>query len=400
MAATGGSANQQAIARARAYLSGFEGFQHIYQSMLAAANRSFPSLSFNSKFPGSAQVFVDDYPVQGAFSRDGFLFMQNAILHPDAYVGGEQWVLGSTSSGPIDRAALAAQLTSAYDADFLLNWRTYLNRARFTGYENLQDAATKLAALDGDTSPVLELLSLVSANTRVSSSDLALAFQAPQTVVTQTDADSRLIGASNQTYIQALQGIEASVKGVLANPMNANDPSAYGPIGQAAVSADQATKAASMAFVPDRQANVDKTTLAILEAPIQAAEALAAQGPARAAGSAARNFCAQIAPLLGKFPFSLQSQQEATPEEVAQIFSPGQGAFAQFYNTSLRSLIAQQGTQFVPAPGSAVRINPAFLRFSPTRRRYPMDCLRLEATRPPSMFRSPRSRSVVRSRPP
>jgi len=220
-----------------------------------------------------------------------------------------------------------------------------------------------LAALDGDTSAVLELLSLVSANTNVPSSDLAQAFQAPQSVVPQTGPGSRLIAAPNQPYIQALQGIEAAIKGVLANPMSANDPAAYGPIGQAAVNADQTAKSVSIAFIPDRQANVDKTTLAILEAPIQDAEALASQAPAKAAGAAAKNFCSQIAPMLGKFPFNLQSSQEATPEEVAQVFAPGQGAFVQFYNASLKSLIAQQGSQFVTAPGSAVRINPSFLAF-------------------------------------
>ena len=363
MANIGGSPNQNAVAKARIYLSGFEGFQHIYQSMLTAAGRGSPSFTFNSKFPGSALYIVDTYTIQGAFTHDGFLFMQNAILHPDAYVGGEQWVLGPSSAGPIDRAALAAQLNAAYNADFLLTWRSYLSKAQFVSYQSLPDAASKLSALDSDTSAVLELLSLVSDNTRVPSTPLAQAFQAPQSVVAQTAPGTRLIAASNQPYIQALQGIEAAIKGVLANPMSANDPAAYGPIGQSAVSADQAAKAVSIAFVPDPQGNVDKTTLAILEAPIQAAQELAAQGPAKAAGGAAKNFCAQIQPLMSKFPFDLQATQEATPEEVAQVFTPGQGAFAQFYNASIRSLVVQQGSQFVPAPGSAVRINPAFLAF-------------------------------------
>lgn len=272
-------------------------------------------------------------------------------------------MLGATSQAPIDRGMLAGQLRSVYSADFLSTWRGYLHKAQFTGYQSLQDAAGKLSVLDGDSSTVLELLSVVAANTRVADAEIAQAFQAPQSLLPQAGLDARLIAAPNQPYIQSLQGIEAAIKGVLANPTSANDPAAYGPIGQAAVNADQAAKATSIGFVPDRQGNVDKVTLAIMEAPIEAAEALAAQAPARAAGGAAKNFCAQIAPTMAKFPFNPQSSQDATPEEVAQIFAPGQGSFAQFANGSLRSMVVQQGGQFVVAPGSTVKINPAFLHF-------------------------------------
>ena len=51
--------------------------------------------------------------------------MQDAILHPDPYFSGEQWVLGPSSGPPIDRAALSVQLKSAYTADFIQTWRTY-----------------------------------------------------------------------------------------------------------------------------------------------------------------------------------------------------------------------------------------------------------------------------------
>src|ERR1019366_8375226 len=75
------------------------------------------------------------------------------------------------------------------------------------------------------------------------------------------------------------------------------------------------------------------------------------------------NFCAQSAPVFAKFPFNPQSSVEASTEEVAQIFAPGSGTFAQFYNTSLRALVVQQGAHYQPAPGSAVRISPQFLAF-------------------------------------
>ena len=100
MANAGGSPNDVVVARARFYLNGFQGFQHVYLSMIAAANHKVPALNFNSKFPGSAQYILDNYSVPGAFSKDGFSFMQDAILHPDPYFSGEEWVLGPSSGPP------------------------------------------------------------------------------------------------------------------------------------------------------------------------------------------------------------------------------------------------------------------------------------------------------------
>jgi len=361
MASAGGSANDIVVAHARFYLNGFQGFQHVYQSMLAAANHKFPSFDFNSKFPGSAQYIFDNYSVQGAFSKDGFAFMQDAILHPDPYFRGEEWVLGPSSGPPIDRAALSTQLRQEYIADYLQTWRTYLTKAQFIPYRNFADAGNKLGALDSNTSALLELFSLISLHTGVAAPEIASAFQAPQAVVPPS-TDNRLIGASNQGYIQSLQGLEGAVKNLTLNATSTNDPTAAAPVTQAALTAEQTAETLRNSFVPDPTGGMDKTTFNLLEAPIESAKNLAAQAPANAAGGGAKAFCAQIAPLLAKFPFNPQSNTEASTEEVAQVFAPGSGSFAQ-YNTTLRALVVQQGSQFVPAPGSTVHINPGFLAF-------------------------------------
>ena len=355
----GGTRNDVVVAHARAYLNGFQGFQHVYQSMLAAANHKVPSFDFNSKFPGSAQYIFDNYPVQGAFSKDGFAFMQDAILHPDPYFRGEEWVLGPSSGPPIDRAALSDQLKKTYIVDYIQTWRAYLNKAQFVQYRNFADAGNKLSALDSNTSSMLELFSLISTNTGVAAPEISSAFQAPQTVVPPSNGDSRLIGQSNQGYIQSLQGLEGAVKNLTLNATSANDPTAAAPVTQAAITAEQAAETLRNTFLPDSAGNMDKTSFALLEAPITSTRNLAAQAPAAAAGGAAKAFCSQLEPLLTKFPFNPQS----TTEEVAQIFAPSTGSFAQFYSTSLRALVVQQGSQYAVAPGSAVHINPGFISF-------------------------------------
>ena len=362
MANAGGVRNDIVVAHARSYLNGFQGFQHVYQSMLAAANHKVPSFDFNSKFPGSAQYIFDNYSVQGAFSKNGFAFMQDAILHPDPYFRGEEWVLGPSSGPPIDRAALSNQLRKSYTADYIQTWRTYLTKAQFVPFRNFADAGNKLSALDSNTSAMLELFSLISLHTGVAAPEISSAFQAPQSVVPPSNPDNRFLAPSNQAYIQSLQGLEAAVKNLILNATSANDPAAAAPVIQAAVTAEQAAENLRNSFLPDPSGSMDKTSFALLEAPIQSAKNLAAQAPANAAGGGAKAFCAQIAPVLAKFPFNPQSPTEASTDEVAQVFAPGSGSFAQF-SSSLRALVVQQGSQYVPAPGSAVRINPSFLAF-------------------------------------
>jgi type VI secretion system protein ImpL len=364
LAATGSPRNEALVAKARYYLNGFQGFQHVYQSMLAAANHKVPSFNYNAKFSGSSQYIIDTYPIQGAFSKDGFAFMQDAILHPDPYFRGEEWVLGPASGPPIDRAALSAQLRQAYTADYLQTWRTYLTKAQFIGYKNFPEAGVKLGALDSNTSALLELFSLISNNTAVAAPEISSAFQAPQSIVPPSTApDSKLIGATNQAYIQALQALEGSIKTMTSNPTTMNDPAAAAPVTQAAITADSAAETLRNGFTPDPAGRVDSTSFNLLEAPITSTKNLASNFGGAAAGGGAKSFCAQIGPVLAKFPFNPQSATEASTEEVAQIFAPGTGSFAQFYTSTLSKLVVLQGQQYVPAVGSAVKLNPAFLNF-------------------------------------
>jgi type VI secretion system protein ImpL len=363
VASIGGPADMPTVEHAREYLSHFGGFQHVYQSMLSAANHKFPSIRFNDKFPGSARFIVDSYEVQGAFTKGGFAFMQDAIKHPDPYFKGEEWVLGPQSSTTLDPATLPSQLQDHYSADFLQAWRTFMTKAVFIPYQNMQDAAAKLSVLDSNSSPLLELFSVVSLNTAVGIPRFSDPFQAPQSVVPPTNGENKYTALSNQAYIQALQGVEQAIKNVSLNPISANDPTAALPIIQAAGNADQAAEALRGTFNPDSQGHMDSVSFALLEAPIKSANALVARGPKTVLDGAGKTFCAQIAPVIAKFPLNPQATIDATPEEVAQIFQPQQGSLAQFYNNTLRQLIVQQGTQYVPAPGSTVGISPAFLNF-------------------------------------
>jgi type VI secretion system protein ImpL len=331
--------------------------------MKADANRAVSGFNYNDKFHGSSLYIVDRFPIPGAFTKDGFKFMGDAIQHHEKYVGGEPWVLGNFSTHLPDAATLSAQLKSAYSAEYIETWRNYLNKAQFISYQSFKDAGDKLGALDSDTSPLLELFSLISYHTAVDWPEIASAFQAHQRVVRPSNPDKRLIGDSNRTYIQSLQSLEGVVKGLAIDPTKTNDPTAAQSVTQAAMIAHVETGKIEGDFNPDREGGMDKTNFKLLEDPIISAENLAAQAPLRAASGGAAEFCTLIGPLLKKFPFNPDEPNEATADEVAKIFAPGTGSFAQHYNISLKTLVVLRGSQLYPAEGSKPPVSQNFLRF-------------------------------------
>lgn len=360
MATIGGRVDLAARDQAREYLNGLGGDQHVYLSMLADAGKQSQSVQFNAKFNGSNRYIIDTYEVPGAFTKTGFVFMQNAIQHPEPYYKGEEWVLGDQGGATIDARTLTAQLQKRYIADYITQWRTYLKAARFVGFQNWNDAAGKLSALDSNSSAILQLFHLISTNTGVNQSDIVDAFQAPQSVVPSNSPDNRFIAATNQPYIQALQGLEQSVKAISANPLSANDPAAAFPVQQAALAAGQVAETLRNSFISDPD-GMSVVSFNRLEDPITAALALAKGAPAAAADKAGKDFCDQAKGVLSEFPFNPQVSTDATPDQVAQIFSPGQ-ALDQF-TAKIAQLVVLHGSQYVPNPASALPINPEFLRF-------------------------------------
>jgi type VI secretion system protein ImpL len=349
------------VNHARAYLSKFGGVQRIYQGILSAAEKANPPIDFNRQYPHSAEVVVDGHIVPGAFSRSGFAFVQDAMQHPDRFFSGETWVLGDQAAPSLDRANITQQLNDLYKSDFLKQWRAFLAAASVTGYRTLPDAAAKLNMLAGPTSPLLELFYTVSHNTNVPAPQIASVFQ-PTQVLVNPDSTDRYIGPGNSNYINALQTLQGAIAQVAQTP-GSPDPSAALPIQTAAGNAHTVVGQTSGSFSIDQQAHVEATVIALLNAPIRGAESLVRGiGPA-AANAAGRIFCGTFDALVSKYPFAPNATVQASPTEVAAVFAPGTGALWQFYNVNLKTLVLQQGTQYLPAPGAPAVVTPAFLHF-------------------------------------
>jgi type VI secretion system protein ImpL len=353
-----------AVNRARTYLAGFGGYQRIYQSMLAAADKQAASVDFNKTYPGSSATVIDSHIVLGAFTKPGYAFMQDAIAHPDRYFSGEVWVLGSQAPPSLDRASLTQQLTTSYSADFANEWRTFLHSAQVVKYSSLNDASTKLQFLSNPNSPLLALFFTVSSNTAVGNADIVKEFQPAQALVAPDNPD-KFVGQGNQPYMNGLIGLQASVAQVAQAPPSANpsDPSVVAPIVQASTQAHTAATQSAQAFNLDPQAHVDQTVLALMQDPINAVDAVVrGRGAAQANGGGA-GFCSAFNQMAGKFPFNPNATVEADPSALATLLQPGSGALWQFYDGSLKQLIVQQGAAYVAAPNAPVKVSPDFLRF-------------------------------------
>lgn len=351
-----------AVSKARAYLQNFGGTERIYQAMLTAAGKVAPAVDFNKQFPGSASTVVESHIVAGAFTRQGFPFMMDALKHPDRYYSGEVWVLGNQASASLDLAAVSQQLTMRYQTDYQSEWRAFLHSASVVGYHNLHDAGDKLSMLSNPTSPLLELVSTVSHNTVVANPDISKEFQPAQAFV-KPDGD-RLMGEGNQGYVTGLLGLQSPVAQAAADPtFKADDPTKTQPIIQAAGQAHTAALQSAQAFNPDPQAHVEQSVLALMQAPINSVEALLRGATAEHEKKAGEGLCSQFAGLMSKFPFSPNATVEAAPAEIAPVLQPGSGSFWQFFDSNVKPLVVQQGTTYVPNVTAPKKINPDFLRF-------------------------------------
>jgi len=352
------TADKSVVAHGRSFLRQYAGSERIYQFMLAEANKGSQPVQFNRRFPGSAQYIVDAYEVPGAFTKAGYAFMQGAFKTVDRFLQGESWVVGEDAP-PLDKAKLVADLRARYATDYAEQWRQFLRSASIVRYAGVKDAALKLSVLSGNQSPLLELFSVASRNTNVSS-DVATVFQPVQSVTPPADT-TKLTGQGNQSYMSSLIAFQAAV----AQAASAQGQSSDAVAGQALSSAATAKSAAAQlasGFTIDQQGQVHGTVQKLMEDPITYAEALLTHLGSDQVNARARAFCGGVRSTFAKFPFNPGSPVQATIPEVTAILRPGTGSLWTMYNDVLQSALQKQGSSYQPVAGG-VRLSPTFVAF-------------------------------------
>lgn len=354
--------DMSAVGQARAYLNSFGGFDRIYQNMIGAANRAAPPIDFNRLYPGSAATVVDAHIVPGAFTRDGFAYIQKAAQHPEQFFTGEVWVLGNQTAPSLDASSLAQQLQGRYAEDYSAQWRAFLHDAIVVRYRSVEDAKQKLQSLSAPNSSLLALLFTASHNTAVASPAIAQEFQPAQAVVSP-ESSNRFIGSGNTTYINGLIGLDSAVSAFLQDPPAANNPAAAQPVISAAAAAHGAVSQTAQAFDIDPHGHVEQTVIGLLQAPITSVEEALRGAGQQQLNLAGRSFCGEFSTLESKYPFTRSATVEATPDEVSSVLKPGTGSLWQFYDSTLKPYIVQEGNAWGAAPGATARPTPEFLQF-------------------------------------
>ncbi|HKO12707.1 MAG TPA: ImcF-related family protein [Acidobacteriaceae bacterium] len=352
----------QLVTHAQMYLSKFLAETRIYQNMLADADKASPSIDFNRQYPDAVRYVSDAHIVRGAFTRTGFDLMQSAIQHPDKYTQGERWVLGDQAAADLNVANISRDLSAQYTKDFVDQWRAFLASARVASCGGPKEAPKQLAALSGPSSPMLELLYVMSHNTAVADPQIKTVFQ-PAQVMVNPDATTVLIGSgNNKDYISALTKLGLALDLASQNPAITTDANAFAPVSAEVSNSDAAVAQTAQTFSVDQQAHTEKTFIALLKAPVDCVARMA-PSPGAAANGGGAALCRGINPLLSKYPFAPHSSVPASVPEVNAVFAPDTGLLWSTYNAGLNKVIVPAGAGYMQAPTAPGPVNPRFLAY-------------------------------------
>ena len=349
------------VKHTRGYLSNFLAETRIYQGMLNDSDKASPNIDFNKLYPGSATCVTDAHVVRGAFTKNGFAAMQDAIAHPERYANGEVWVLGDQAGVSQNLGSVSTSLKSQYTSDYLKEWHAFLLDAHVVNCGNLKEAPTRLNTLAGANSPLLALFYTVSHNTAVADPTIKSTFQPTQAMVDPNAVD-RYIGPGNTAYINALLSLSAAIDQVASNPAAAGDPAAFQPVISAASTAKTAAIQTTQTFNVDPQFHTEKTVLDLMQSPIDCATKLA-PSPGAPANGGGKKICEAINALLGKYPFAPGATTQASVADVNGVFAPETGALWSIYSAALKTYLVPLGAQYGPNPTAPQPVNPKFLQY-------------------------------------
>ena len=337
----------------RSYLGQFAGTERVYRNMLTDIEKNLPPVSFK----GPRDVVSDSYSVPGAFTTAGFAQMADAIKHVNKYFAGEPWVLESQSVSVGDLAKLESDIQGRYTADYIGEWRKYLNAAQVIPYSSIPDAARKLRVNSAPESPLLGILCLASENTDADPA-LSRAF-APLHKAVAPACSTSYISAPNADYMKNLAGLQVSLEQI-----GTQKPDTVDPIVAAAASTANQAKTSVIQLAQslgiDGDGHIEGKIERLLEAPIKYTDPLLkGLAPAAINGKGA-GLCAEMRPLLLKFPFNAQASQEASLAEINAIFKPVDGSLWKFYDANLSKSLTRIGE---PISGGGFTYSARFLSF-------------------------------------
>jgi type VI secretion system protein ImpL len=349
------------VAHTQSYLKNFLDETRIYQGMLIDADKATPAgIDFNKLYPGSAVCVTDPHIVRGAFTKNGFTAMQDALQHPERYASGETWVLGEKAGPAQNLSDVSGHLKAKYSGDYMNEWHLFLTSANVSCV-GLHEISSRLSMLTGPASPLLMLFYTVSHNTAVADDQIKSAFQ-PTQVLVDPNAAGIYIAPSNKPYIDSLVMLAGAIDSVASNPAAGSDAAAFLPVSGAVTNAKGAASQAAQLFKVDPQYNTAKTVQQLMLEPIDCVVKLI-PSPGAAKNAAGAKICASVNALLRQYPFNANSTQQASIADVNAVLAPETGAVWTIYGAALKDTIVPVGAQYGPSLTAPVPPSPKFVTY-------------------------------------
>jgi type VI secretion system protein ImpL len=344
------------VERARGYLSRCAATDQVYRAMKADVAKRVKSFNFNRKYPDSVGVVTNNVEVEGAFQKDGWALMQEAIRNPAKYIGGEKWVLGEQVAVSVDLGRLESDLRARYQTDFINKWREVMNSTTVVGYGSMRDAAQKLLRHSSNQPPLIVLFCEASHNTSVDNPEVQKAFQAVQQVEPAACMPSGTpVQAPNAPYVQALLQLQGCIEQASTAPPD-QERALKAQCYQALTPARTAARQVALALKPDPDAKLDKRIGSLMD------DTIAKLDPVLRGDGGEGDLCSAFRLLREKYPFNSASRTQAGIDDVGVFFMPVSGQLAKWYEAR-KDTFSTQGTMYVQNPAATVRYSANFLRF-------------------------------------
>jgi type VI secretion system protein ImpL len=263
--------NDAIVERARTYLGSSETGGRLYKEMLEEARKSGSRVEFVN-----TDVLTSPHVVAAEYTKAGWKVMNNALQNPQRFSTRDQWVFGAAPGKQMSLSE-AETLRQTYVQEYISQWRMFVKRAQIRKFDNLGDAATKLRMLAEPSSPLLKFLFVASDNTNLDSPEspeVKLAFLAVQSFV-KPDSPNNYVGGANMEYMNALLQLRVLVEKMTTSaPGVPISPSDLDQAIAAAYAARTKALEAGQKLGNDPVAQLQKTVLDLLEAPIRMTDEL------------------------------------------------------------------------------------------------------------------------------
>jgi type VI secretion system protein ImpL len=349
------------VERTRVYLRQFGGIDRYYLPVLDEVSRKIPSVSFNEQYADSVGVIDSSHRVQGAFTRNGFASMQEAIRN--YHISAEDWVLGKLTASELDQATLQQKLTERYYQDYIREWNSVLTKSHVSAFK-LSDAHDRLDKITSSASPMLELLWFIAQNTDVGMPGIKEVFAPVQAIEKSGPPDQPpppFINSDIKPYIGALNKLQEEIDTYLRTPDQSHSDQVLTLAGAARSAAKDATSGPV-----DRTFHTEDSVRQLLEEPIKIVEDKLTRGPVETLNAAGQGFCQKFDQLHKFYPFNPKSTNDLPIDELNTILAPGKGALWNFYNDAkLSTYLTKEGSRYtINSVGpTSVKITSDFLNF-------------------------------------